>query len=601
MKKHIFLSIIFSSLFLLYSCEDYLEKAPDEDLTIEKVFSQEITAERFLASVYFNLPEELNYGNEWGANPFEAACDALDMPYTNLFSSWMNIGAWSPDNTPQDLWNRMYQGIRKANIFLENVDRVPMNENTKREWIGEATFLRAYFHFFLLRAYGPMNISRRALGPQDDFTELTERVPLDEYIEFILSECLKAENMLPMRIDPLKFDRYAGHATQAASMGLRARLLLYRASPFWNGNPDYADFKNKDGVNLFPTTYEKNRWQIAADSTKKIIDRLEAGGYALYYSTTKDPVDNYKKLFFEMHNKEVLFARNLAVFDVFERVTSPNGMGGWSGFCPTQEMIDEYEMADGSTPILGYETNGISPIINSLSGYKETGFAPEDHPEKYYLKDVRNMYVNREPRFYATINYQNCFWRTRRIDFKKGGLDGSKGGPDYTTTGYLLRKYSDEAVDILSGKFTNKQWIYSRLGELYLNYAEALNEAQGPVEDVYKFVNAIRERAGLPELKKGLSYEKMKERIHHERRIELAYENYRYFDCQRWKTLHIVNNKAIHGMNINASDDAFFERTKVEDRVFETPKHYLFPIHQNEINKAPTLYIQNPGWSGVKD
>jgi len=599
MKNKIFLSIIFSSLIMLFSCEDYLDKAPDEDLTIEEVFSQEVTAERFLASVYYNLPWEINFANNWGENPFVGAADEQDQPYSDSFCNWMNMGAWSPDNTPQDIWDMTFRGLRKANIFLENVENVPMDQNRKNEWIGEVTFLRAFYHFQLLRVYGPMNIYDRSFEPDDDFTILAKRIPLDDCINFIVTECEKAESMLPIKIDAQRFERYAGHATKAAAMALRARVLLYRASPLWNGNPDYADFKNKEGENLFPGMYEKNKWQEAADYTKRAITELEAAGYGLYYSSTRDPLDNYRGLFLEIHNKEILFARNMGPFAQLEQVAAPNGMGGWSGLCPTQENVDAYQMADGSTPILGYDASG-NPIINPESGYKETGFTTEDHPKKYYLKDVSNMYANREPRFYASVTYNNSYWRFRRVDFKKGGADGSKGGPDYTTTGYLMRKFLDEAgVDLISWKITNKTWIFFRLGELYLNYAEALNEAQGPVDDVYKYVDAIRERAGLPGLPKGLTQEQMQERIRHERRIELAYETHRYFDCHRWKIAHLIDSKPIHGMNVNASDDSFYSRIKVEDRVFESPKHYLWPIHQNEINKAPTLYVQNPGWSGT--
>lgn len=601
MKNNIFLSVILSSLILCTSCEDYLDKAPDEDLTLEQVFSQETTAERFLASVYYNLPWEMNLANNWGENPFVGAADELDEPYTDVFCNWMNMGAWSPDNTPQDIWNMTFQGIRKANLFLENVEKVPMDEEKRNEWIGEATFLRAFFHFQLLRIYGPMNIYDRSFKSDDDFSVLAQRIPLDDCIDFILSDCKKAEALLPMKINASKFERYAGHATKGATMALKARILLYRASPLWNGNPDYKNFRNKEGQNLFPITYEKQRWQEAADYTKACIDSLEAAGYGLYYSSTNDPVQNYRNLFTELHNKEIIFARNMGAFAQIEQVAGPNGMGGWSGLCPTQEIIDAYEMEDGSTPILGYEADG-KPIINPDSEYTETGFTKADHPKKYYLKNVYNMYANREPRFYASITFNNAFWRSRRVNFSKGGADGSKGGPDWTTTGYLMRKFLDESgVDLISGKYTNKAWIYFRLGELYLNYAEALNEAQGPVDDVYKYMNAIRERAGLPGLQEGLSYEEMQEKIRHERRIELAFETHRYFDCHRWKIAHVTDNRPVHGMNINGSGNSFYARRKVEDRVFETPKHYLWPIHQDEINKAPTLHIQNPGWNGTAD
>ena len=177
------------------------------------------------------------------------------------------------------------------------------------------------------------------------------------------------------------------------------------------------------------------------------------------------------------------------------------------------------------------------------------------------------MFVDREPRFYATVTYSGAYWRGRQIDFRMGAPDGRTGGPDYTTTGYLMRKFLDEdGVDILRGVFVNKTWNYFRLGELYLNYAEALNEASGPVDDVYKYVNLIRKRSGLPGLKAGLSQDEMRQKIRRERQVELALETHRYFDCNRWKISAQV--KAVQGMDIGARDNSFFKRTLVEEALF---------------------------------
>ena len=574
------------------SCVDYLEKAPDEDLTLEDVFARENYAERFLSSIYWNTPWELNFTNDWGHNPFVGAADELDYPYTNCFAYFMNNGSWTPDNVLKDISNMAYQGIRKTNIFLENVGNVPMDESKRTGWIGEAIFLRAFFHFQLLRIYGPVHITENVIDPNADFAELYKRNTLDECVDFIATECDRAGEMLKMKEGS---DRY-GRVTKAACMALKCRLLLYRASPLWNGNPDYADFVDKEGVHLFPTTKDEGRWKIAADYAKQCIDEMRAAGYDLYYAPSGDPMENYRDLFVENWNQEVIWAKNVAIYDQMERAAAPLSLGGWSGLCPTQELIDAYEMEDGSTPIEGYNADG-SPIINPASGYSEEGFTDVADDDGYYEAGTFNMFVDREPRFYATINYCRATWRGRKLDFRMGAPDGRTGGPDYTTTGYLMRKFLDEdGVDILNGKFVNKTWNYFRLGEIYLNYAEALNEASGPVDDVYTYVDLIRKRSGLPGLPKGLSKDEMRQRIRHERQVELALETHRYFDCNRWKISDQV--KAVHGMDINARDDTFFKRTWVEDRVFEAPKHYLWPFHQEEVNKAPDIFVQNPGWGG---
>ena len=209
------------------------------------------------------------------------------------------------------------------------------------------------------------------------------------------------------------------------------------------------------------------------------------------------------------------------------------------------------------------------------------------------------MYVNREPRFYASINFNGSMWRGRRIEFFHDGQDGlGRSTVDYAITGYLMKKTSSPDANLIENRAYTTTWIYFRLAELYLNYAEALNEYSGPVEDVYRYVNAIRNRAGLPDLPKNLSKEEMREKIWHERRIELAFETHRYFDCHRWKIAEETDNKEIHGMNIHAgtsfTDPAFYKRIPVEKRVFEK-KHYLFPMLQSEIDKNPSL-VQNPFW-----
>jgi len=253
-------------------------------------------------------------------------------------------------------------------------------------------------------------------------------------------------------------------------------------------------------------------------------------------------------------------------------------------------------MANGSTPIIGYNADG-TPIINGASGYSETGFAAT--AGKHYPAGVYNMYVGREPRFYASINFNGQQWRGRQLEFWQGGKDGiNVSKVDYCCTGYLLRKTADEGVDVINGKGGMKEAsILFRVGSLYLDYAEALNEAEGPVDDVYKYVDAIRKRAGLPGLAKGLDKDKMRERIQHERQIELAFEaGHRYFDCHRWKIAEKTDNGYMHGMNITATNKVdYSKRSTVGDsRVFEK-KHYLFPIPQSEMDKRIGL-VQSPYW-----
>lgn len=587
------------SLLVYASCnKEFLEKRPDEDLSIDDVFAEVSYAESFLTSVYSNLPEEMNFNNNWGNNPFIGASDEMEMPYTDVFSRFMNNGSWSADNTMREIWERSARGIRKANIFLENIDRTPMTsrvggEQLKARWKGEALFLRGFFHFLLARVYGPIPIMDRSYQTDEDFTKI-RRAPLEQVVDFIVAQCDTAAGLLTMTVG----ENDLGRATTAAALALKARVLLYMASPLWNGNPDYVGFTDKEGTLLFPQTYDATRWETAMRAAKDCIDQLEMAGYGLYYAPSGDPVDNYQRLFIENHNKEIIFVRNMGNFGQIEQVSAPNGMGGWSGNAPTQELVDAYQMSNGESPILGYRDD-LTPITNPLSGYQESGYTDVGHPKGYHPSNIHMRYVGREPRFYASINYNEAVWRGRRIEFMRLGRDGIKGGPDYTPTGYLMKKHLDPQVDVPQGRYSLKTWIFFRLGEQYLNYAEALNEAVGPVDDVYTYVNAIRARAGLPGLKEGLTRDEMRERIRHERRIELAFETHRYFDCHRWKIAHITDAGKITGMDINQGefnrDDRFYRRTLIETRVFESPKHYLWPIPLYDILRNQNL-VQNPGW-----
>jgi hypothetical protein len=597
--KYIFSTLLMLSILTVTSCrKDFLDKTPEEDITIEEAFEKRNYAEAFLTDIYAGLPNEIYFTDMADINPFVVASDELNVPWPEKFGKLMNKGSWNSFNVAGQIWKNMYEGIRKANIFLRYIPLTPVDadftQQQKDIWIAEATYLRAFYHFQLMRIYGPVPILDNALGVDDDFNSI-RRKPLQECVEFVVSQCDAVAAVLPMSRQDL---RELGRPTGAAALAMKARVLLYNASPLWNGNQDFAAFKDNAGTQLFPPQYEEAKWKRAADAAKDCIEKCEAAGYKLFNLYPSDPVKNYQQLFIENNNTEVLFARNSGRDGWMERSAFPGSLGGWNGWNPTQGQVDAYEMANGEAPITGYNAAGV-PSINTASGYIETGFTTTASANRW-VAGVRNMYVNRDPRFYATVNFNGSMFVNRQLQFWPSGADGkNSAGRDYNTTGYLLKKFLDPTVNISQGKYSLKTWIYYRLGEIYLNYAEALNEAEGAVADVYKYVNAIRNRAGMPSLPTGLSKDEMRARIHHERRIELAFETHRYFDTHRWKTAASTDSKPVYGMNISAgsslTDEAFYVRTEIETRVFQAPKHYLFPIPQGEIDKAPNI-TQNPGW-----
>lgn len=586
--------------------KDFLNKTPDEDLRVEDIFNNFRYAESFLTSVYANLPEEWNMSDQSGKNPFNAATDEMHISQTYAFSHQMVSGAWDPSSmdislfNQMDIWQFYYQAIRKSNIFLENVDRIPLSApeftaERRERWKGEAIFLRAFYHFLLMRAYGSVPIADQAYELGHDFQSF-RRQPLQECIDFVVSECEKAATTLPLKISA---NNEYGRITKAAALALKARVLLYAASPLWNGNSDYAAFKDNEGVALFPVSFDNEKWQRAYQAAKECIDQTEAGGYQIYRQDNTDPVKACQDLFLVDNNSEIFLARNSGLTLIYERVVYPLSRGGFASYCPVQEIVDDYAMANGERPILGYNADH-TPVINPASGYTETGFAAAADPKGYYTAGTSKMYVNREPRFYAHINHSGSLWQNQPVELWRTGVDGrNQGGQNFCTTGYLIKKFADPNVVVSTNTRVNTTWVFFRLGEQYLNYAEALNEYQGPVPDVYKYVNQIRKRAGMPALPAGLTKDEMRERIRYERRIELAFETHRYFDLRRWKLAGTVDNKDVYGMDISAGtslqDPAFYKRIVVEKRIFTTPKHYLWPIPQRDRERNNNL-VQNPQW-----
>lgn len=576
-------------VLLVCSCADYLDKTPDEDLTLKEVFENRNYAEQFLTAAYTHLGRECYLADNAGFAG--GASDELEITWTYPYCNKLNEGSWNPNTIEPQHWKMYWEGIRIANLFLDNIGNTPMDQEAKDTWIGEAYFLRAIYHFYLLRMYGPIPLAGQSFDVNN--ASPMERKPFEECVKFITEDCDRALNTpIPMQATSSRY----GRVTKAATLALKSRVLLYAASPLFNGNSDYADFKNPNGTQLIPVSFNKELWKEAADAALACITQCEGTGYQLYRES--DPMKSYQNLFLQRWNSEILFAQNIDNNWMHESYINPNGMAGWSGYCLTQEMVDAYHMANGELPILGYNTDG-SPVINPASGYVEKGFATKADPKGYYPDNIYNMYVGREPRFYASVNYNGAQWKGRRLEFWPGGKDGKTTGPDYTKTGYLLRKSSDENYDLATGNGKSLYtWIIFRLGEQYLNYAEAINEYEGPSK-AYKYINAIRNRAGLPDLPGGLGQDEMREKIRHERRIEMAFESQRYYDCRRWKISPQTDGSWIHAMNINAGtgikDEAFYVRTSWEKRVFEF-KHYLWPVPQGEINKCRPSLVQSPGW-----
>ncbi len=620
MKYKIIASLCLVIFITICSCKKgFLDKTPDGDLTVKDVFTNPIYSEQYLTNIYSHLPYDFQLVDNAPAgamyNLFVGSTDELEMSYDPNFANNMNIGNWNPGSSFNDIWGQCYIAIRKTNLFLENIDQLVPSALATTEridrWKGEALFLRAYYHFLIMRAYGPIPIIDSTVNLNEDLKGYTRR-PIEECVNFVTSQCDEAMARLEPKVTTTTD---YGRPSKATCLALKARVLLYMASPLWNGGTTLA---NQDGTALFPTANE-DRWQTAADAAKDCIDQSEAAGYKLHRSASNNPESNYAEIFYVNFNDEVIWTRDDPGYQNIDAYSEPRGMTGafWPLQTPTQDIVDDYQMADGTQPIKGYDA-AMTPIINSLSGYSDTGQAVSETED--FVAGTRNMYVGREPRFYASIMFtgQKYKWlrspqnRSTPLEFWKYGEDGRtvNSGDNYSKTGYTLKKLTNPAFVMQPKSDPVRVAVTFRLAEQYLNYAEALNEAQGPIGDVYTYVNLIRDRSGLPGLVADLSKDAMREAIRHERRIELAFETHRYFDTHRWMTAESVDNRNIYGLNVNGAtqeatenesaipyniaSDAFYKRTPLEKRVFEK-KHYFWPVPLREIENNPKL-VQNPGW-----
>lgn len=604
------IALLFFASMSMVSCDSYLDRQEDEAMTFEKIWMRRATTEKYLNNVWGFMPDDTDWedGMAWMGAADEAVL-SFDRGYRKI-----NFGSWSPSDVPyaDKLWPQMYKGIREATVFIQNADNITAPDVLPAEitqWEAEARFARAYYYFLLVRTYGSVIL----LG--DDLVDFNQsdlsisRSTYEDCVAFIESELITCSNILPINQE----STFYGKPTKGACLAIIARLKLYSARPLFNGNPLYANVVNEDGTKLFSATPDVEKWKDAAKASKAVIDM---GNYELHKDPSGDPLKSYQGAFIELWNKELIFARFHGGYGL-RVILVPRGVGGtaYGGCAPTQQQVDAYAMSNGIYPITGYQANG-DPIIDDRSEYKDDGFTSFAHPldqnaGEQKEKNTLNMYVNREPRFYASVFWSGADWLYTKsgteIVFAFNGNSGPGPSHDYPKSGYMIRKFMNPTESTNAGQWGNVTWPTIRLAEIYLNYIEALNEYEPSNPDIITYLNLIRERAGIPNIETAYPEAKgnqslMRELIRKERRIELAFETHRYFDTRTWMISETVDKGPVYGMNIMApvkdgptvTPAEFWKRTKIEERVFE-PKHYLFPMHQSELDRNEKL-TQNYGW-----
>lgn len=593
----------------LVSCSDYLSVS-DELVggisDVSQVFNNVDRTKRWYSDVFADRPD---YSAIWATssmgNPWTAYSDEV---YTRLANNAGKYMDWSSANGTSHRWGTLYERIRQANIFLENVrpiideggpDADKLTEPEVIRYKANVRFMRALYHYYLLELYGPIPIITKSLTLSDELD--LPRNSLDEVIDFIDQEIL--ETMPDMEQNPYHTqETYRAVPTKGAALAVRAKLWVYAASPLFNGGfTEALALKNKDGKRLFPDR-DENKLVKAVQACKDLIDYAEEGGrYELYKNTgVFDPAKSVYEVF-QVYNSEIIWANSITSwgslstsnFDHYATPRSePSGLGAISVL---QEFVDDFYMSDG----LPIENTSFLPKSPS---YSETGFGNLNGVE------VSNMYIGREPRFYNTVCFSGMRWHlsNKEVQFYMGG-NADKTVPDgHPLGGYLLYKRYNREVHGNPPGVTSKfrPSIIFRLAEFYLLYSEMLNEVSPENPDVLKYVNLVRERAGLPKLE-DLNpaivgdQELQRQAIRRESRIELGTEGQRYFDVRRWMIAENAPSEGGQGgdftaMNTDGNKVTFHVRKKLHTRTFNR-KNYLYPIPLNEIRKSKVL-IQNPGW-----
>lgn len=555
--SYIYISAAISIAFTLSSCNGFLDREEDSFIDKTATFDSYNRTKQYLTYAYTLLPDGLNRFSREAM--LASATDDAEFAIESAEIQQFNNGSWNALNNPDDVWNRYYSGISKCCTLLENTNHVNLDISRLdpdkqveyanslkdiRMWRAEARFLRAYFHFELLKRYGPIPIVTSTLSINGNY-ENTPRPTMKEVVDFIAKECDIAADTLELTPWRNVNDAF-GRATKGAALALKSRLLLYAASPL------YVDFGDTNEANK-PT--DVALWKSAADAAKAVIDLNQ-------YELASSYADLFKN---DFQNKEYIFVRRYAANSDFEKSNFPVSFGGKGGTNPSQNLVDDYEMLDG------------------------TPFDWND-PAK-----AAQPFENRDARLGATILMNMAPFKGKKVATYPEGADASPN-PNATKTGYYLRKFLNEDVNIQTGGSSSGHVIpLFRLAEIYLNYAEALNECDPTNPDIALYLNKVRNRASLPNVS-ALSQEQMRTVIQHERRVELAFEEHRSWDVRRWKIASSTLGAPLMGVQIERKPlgGYTYMPVKVEQRVFQ-PKMYWYPIPQSEVLKLKQ-WKQNNGW-----
>lgn len=673
------------------SCDDYFDDVPDNATSLEAVFANRGQSLKWLSNIYTYIPDNTNvrYNSRTNGNWPMASIEGY-LPWDHIVANNIILGTLYPSTGfVKTQWTEYYRGIQYANIYLANIDKNSAMLADEREWSkAEVHALRAYFYFNLVKEFGPVPLIGDKVYSVD--TPLDEmmmpRNTLDECWDYIIAELKAALDGGRLKStfgeDGSVDSQYKGNLTQEAVEGILAEVYLYRASYLFNGDPYYQTMANKDGTKLFPQSKDMQKWKDARDAAKRIID---SGKFKLVLRDQSGKLvddvkkaDPYKSCFYSaigrVDNEEMIFLRTNANNDSY--IIKPRHTGisgnvdrGAGAYSIPLQFIDLFFMSNGKRiddveqkpisqvttfkaddPVYPvYDTQNLTSkdkdgndiAMNARNSLSTTKYVDRFSSYNYFTpgsgKGIMKQFYCREPRFYLAVTFQNRRWdydqaNTYYTDMSFNGNSGSDGKThDYPIFGTIVRKLYWEKESNIDGA------VMLRLGEVYLNYAEACAQL-GENKEALKYVNLIRSRAGINEYalnraeegtkdarNKGKIYvgdlehdqELLLKVIYRERLIELSYESKHYFDVRRWGVADMAEGDGwvyptwhkggeggdMIGFNVNnegsdaekANSLNFYKRVKTQHRIF-TKRMSLFPIPQEEVNRDKQI-VQNEGWT----
>lgn len=592
MSKKLYMSIwgllpVAAVLSLTACKKDFLDQKLLSAVDESAVFADSTKSLGVVNNIYSNIGLSFN-GRRFSNTGLDAACDESEpISDPTIYPYRISNGGINPSNVDKGVWTTAYQMIRASNIFLKNRDSIPVTAATKNYWTGQVRFMRAWYLFMLVKHYGGIPLIGDKIFSDNEKIDIA-RSSYEECVNYISSELDAAAALLPdfypsNDINQLRF-------TKGAALATKARVLLYAASPLFNGGSNANDPEHL----LSYGAADNERWKKAADAARAVIT---LGVHSLYTASSTP----FYTLFLQntpqpehllVYWQPVTTANNFYL----ELSANPQSRGTNTGYVgakyfPTQELVDEFDMANGLR------------ITDPASGYPGIG---------------DNMYRNRDPRLTFTVHYNGALRNMGSLGDQPvnvytgvvpaGNAAATSANADgiYTSTGtktgYFRYKMCNN-FGVGGGSELYRPWVLMRYAELLLNAAEAVNEYYGPTTEVYDWLKLIRSRAGIQAgsnnlygLKASMTKEEMREAVRHERRVELAFEEHRYWDIRRWKIATQTENAETHGMEITrAANGSFSYRTIVVRRHVFTDAMYFWPIPQSEIVKSPSLK-QNPGY-----